>query len=330
VKFVSIITPCYNEEQNVEELYERVRAVMKQSGRYDYEHIFIDNCSSDGTVAILKRLAAADKNLKIIVNARNFGHIRSPMHALFQARGEAIIGIVADLQDPPELIPELLERWEQGYAMVLCVKRTSGENPAMFWIRRQYYRAIERLSEIRTFQNFTGFGLYDRAVVEAIRSFDDPYPYFRGMIAEIGLPFCEVLYDQPQRKRGSTKNSFYSLYDMAMLAVTQLSKVPLRFVTFVGFVSSLLCVIVGIVYFFYKLLFWNNFSVGLAPIVIGMFLFASVQLLSLGIIGEYIGSIYTQVRKRPYVVERERINFERAPDFVAASATVPLKRRALR
>jgi len=140
VKFVSIITPCYNEEQNVEELYERVRAVMKQSGRYDYEHIFIDNCSSDGTVAILKRLAAADKNLKIIVNARNFGHIRSPMHALFQARGEAIIGIVADLQDPPELIPELLERWEQGYAMVLCVKRTSGENPAMFWIRRQYYR----------------------------------------------------------------------------------------------------------------------------------------------------------------------------------------------
>lgn len=330
MKFVSIITPCYNEEQNVEELYERVRAVMKQSGRYDYEHIFIDNCSSDGTVAILKRLAAADKNLKIIVNARNFGHIRSPMHALFQARGEAIIGIVADLQDPPELIPELLERWEQGYAMVLCVKRTSGENPAMFWIRRQYYRAIERLSEIRTFQNFTGFGLYDRAVVEAIRSFDDPYPYFRGMIAEIGLPFCEVLYDQPQRKRGSTKNSFYSLYDMAMLAVTQLSKVPLRFVTFVGFVSSLLCVIVGIVYFFYKLLFWNNFSVGLAPIVIGMFLFASVQLLSLGIIGEYIGSIYTQVRKRPYVVERERINFERAPDFVAASATVPLKRRALR
>lgn len=330
MKFVSIITPCFNEEQNVEELYERVRRVMQKTGRYEYEHIFIDNCSSDGTVGILKRLAATDKNLKIIVNARNFGHIRSPMHALFQARGDAIIGIVADLQDPPELIPELLERWEQGYAMVLCVKRTSGENPAMFWIRRQYYRAIERLSEIRTFQNFTGFGLYDRSVVEAIRSFDDPYPYFRGMIAEIGLPFCEVLYDQPQRKRGSTKNSFYSLYDMAMLAVTQLSKVPLRFVTFVGFVSSLLCVIVGVVYFFYKLLFWNNFSVGLAPIVIGMFLFASVQLLSLGIIGEYIGSIYTQVRKRPYVVERERINFERPSELAAESVTVPLKRRALR
>lgn len=330
MKLISIITPCFNEEQNVEELYERVRGVMAQIDRYEYEHIFIDNCSSDGTVATLKRIAALDRNVKIIVNARNFGHIRSPMHALFQARGEAVIGLVADLQDPPELIPELLAKWEEGYSMVLCVKRTSDENPAMFWIRRQYYRAIERVSEIRTFQNFTGFGLYDRAVIDAIRSFDDPYPYFRGMIAEIGLPYCEVPYDQPRRKRGSTKNNFYSLYDMAMLAVTQLSKVPLRFVTFVGFVSSLLCVIVGFVYFVYKLLFWNNFSVGLAPIVIGMFLFASVQLLSLGIIGEYIGSIYTQVRKRPYVVERERVNFERTTESVAERGAIPIKRRVVR
>jgi len=330
MKLISIITPCFNEEQNVEELYGRVRGVMAQIGRYEYEHIFIDNCSSDGTVAVLKRLAALDRNVKIIVNARNFGHIRSPMHALFQARGEAVIGLVADLQDPPELIPELLAKWEEGYSMVLCVKRTSDENPAMFWVRRQYYRAIERLSETRTFQNFTGFGLYDRAVIDAIRSFDDPYPYFRGMIAEIGLPYCEVPYDQPRRKRGSTKNNFYSLYDMAMLAVTQLSKVPLRFVTFVGFVSSLMCVFVGMVYFVYKLLFWNNFSVGLAPIIIGMFLFSSVQLLSLGIIGEYIGSIYTQVRKRPYVVERERVNFERTPEAVAERVPIPLKRRVVR
>jgi glycosyltransferase involved in cell wall biosynthesis len=330
MKLITIITPCLNEEQNVDEVYGRVRAVMAGLERFEYEHIFIDNCSTDGTVAALKRIAALDPNVRIIVNARNFGHIRSPMHALFQARGDAVIGIVADLQDPPELIPELIEKWEQGYSMVLCVKRTSDENPIMFWIRGQYYRAIERLSEIRTFENFNGFGLYDRAVVEAIRSFDDPYPYFRGMIAEIGLPYCEVPYDQPRRKRGLTKNNFYSLYDMAMLAITQLSKVPLRFVTFVGFVSSLLCVFVGAVYFVYKLLFWNNFSVGLAPIVIGMFLFASVQLLSLGIIGEYIGSIYTQVRKRPYVVERERINFDRASDYATENVTIPLKRRAQR
>jgi polyisoprenyl-phosphate glycosyltransferase len=327
MKLISIVTACFNEEENVDELYRRVRAVMLEIGRYDYEHVFIDNCSTDGTVAALKRIAAGDPNVKIIVNARNFGHIRSPMHALMQTRGDAVIGVVADLQDPPELIPELIAKWEQGYAMVLCIKRTSSENPIMFWIRRQYYRAIERLSEIQTFQNFTGFGLYDRAVVEAIRTFDDPYPYFRGMIAEIGLPYCEVPYDQPARKRGFTKNNFYSLYDMAMLAVTQLSKVPLRFVTFVGFVSSLLCVFVGFVYFIYKLAFWDHFSVGLAPVVIGMFFFASVQMLSLGIIGEYIGSIYTQVRKRPYVVERERINFERSSDYGAEP--VPIKRRAL-
>ncbi len=330
MKLISIITPCFNEEKNVEEVYRRVHDAIMLVGRYEYEHIFIDNCSTDGTVAELKRIAATDENVKIIVNARNFGQIRSPMHALFQARGDAVIGIVADLQDPPELIPELIAKWEQGYAMVLCVKRTSAENPAMFWLRRQYYRTIERLSEIRTFQNFTGFGLYDRAVIEAIRAFDDPYPYFRGMIAEIGLPFCEVPYDQPQRKRGVTKSNFYSLYDMAMLAITQLSKVPLRFVTFIGFVSSIVCVLVGLIYFVYKLMFWDRFSVGLAPIVIGMFLFASVQLLSLGIIGEYIGSIYTQVRKRPYVVEKERVNFDRSADSVAGGSPIHIKRRVLR
>jgi glycosyltransferase involved in cell wall biosynthesis len=331
MKLISIVTACFNEEENVEELYLRVKAQMEQLGRYHYEHIFIDNSSTDDTVPVLKRLASADPRLKIIVNARNFGHIRSPLHALYQARGDAVIGIVADLQDPPEMIPELIAKWEQGYAMVLCVKRTSQENPAMFWVRKQYYRLIERLSEIRTFQNFTGFGLYDRRVIDAIKAFDDPYPYFRGMIAEIGLPFCEIPYDQPRRERGITKNNWYTLYDMAMLAITQLSKVPLRFVTFIGFVSSVLCVLAGLVYFVYKLMFWSHFSLGMAPVVIGMFLFASVQMLSLGIIGEYIGSIYTHVRKRPYVIERERVNFDRSADEANGelAAPVPLKRRAV-
>jgi glycosyltransferase involved in cell wall biosynthesis len=330
MKLISVVTACYNEESNVDEVYERVRAAMSKLSEYEYEHLFIDNASTDGTVAALRRIAARDKNVRVIVNARNFGQIRSPMHALMQARGDAIIGIVADLQDPPEMIPELIEKWDQGFAMVLCVKRTSSENPVMFWIRRQYYRAIEMVSDIRTIQNFTGFGLYDRAVVEAIRSFDDPYPYFRGMIAEIGLPYCEVFYDQPARKRGFTKNNFYSLYDMGMLAVTQLSKVPLRFVTFVGFVSSFLCILIGFAYLIYKLAFWDRFSVGLAPIVIGMFLFASVQLLSLGLIGEYIGSIYTHVRKRPYVIEKERINFDQAAKRGADDAVTSIRRRAIR
>ena len=313
MKTISILTPCYNEEANVEELYHRVRAQMAKIGRYRYEHVFIDNHSADNTVAILKRIASRDHNVKVIVNARNFGHIRSPMHALMQTSGDAVIGIVADLQDPPEMIPEMIAKWEEGYAMVLCVKRTSEENALMFWLRKRYYAWVERLSTIETFENFSGFGLYDRKVVEAVRSYEDPYPYFRGMIAEIGLPHYELLYDQPVRKRGITKNNFYTLYDIAMLGITNLSKVPLRFVTFLGFACSLLSLLAGSGYFLYKLMFWTNFTVGIAPLVIGLFFLGSVQLLSMGILGEYVGSIYTHVQKRPYVVEKERINFEYQP-----------------
>lgn len=242
----------------------------------------------------------------------------SAMHGLMQTSGDAVIGIVADLQDPPELIPDLIAKWEEGYAMVLCVKRSSEENPLMFWIRRRYYAWVQQLSEIETIENFTGFGLYDRKVVEAVRSYDDPYPYFRGMIAEIGLPHFKLFYDQPVRKRGITKNNFYTLYDMAMLGITNLSKVPLRFVTFLGFVCSVLSSLIGLGYFLYKLMYWSRFDVGIAPLVIGLFFLGSVQLVSMGILGEYIGSIQTQVQKRPYVVEKERVNFEYPPGEPAA------------
>lgn len=312
-KTLSILTPCYNEEGNVEELYRRVREQVANLGRYRYEHVFIDNRSTDQTLTILKRIASTDRNVKVIANSRNFGHVRSPMHAFLQTSGDAVIGIVADLQDPPELIPEMVAQWEAGYSMVLCLKRTSEENPLMFWVRTQYYAWVQRLSSIETFENFTGFGLYDRKVVDAVRSFDDPYPYFRGMIAEIGLPHFEIYYDQPRRKRGITKNNFYTLYDIAMLGITNLSKVPLRFVTLLGFGCSAASLFVGLAYLFYKLLFWSHFTVGIAPLVIGLFFLGSVQLLSLGILGEYIGSIQTHVRKRPYVIERERINFEYPP-----------------
>jgi glycosyltransferase involved in cell wall biosynthesis len=320
MKSVTILTPCFNEEANVEEVYRRVRAEFVTLGRYAYEHLFIDNSSTDGTVAVLKRLASQDPNVKLIVNARNFGHIRSPMHAFLQARGDALIGIVADLQDPPELIPQMIAKWEEGYSMVLCIKRSSEESPVMFWLREKYYRAIQRLSSIETFENFTGFGLYDRQVIEAVRAYDDPYPYFRGMIAEIGLPHYQMLYDQPRRTRGFTKNNFYSLYDVAMLGLTNLSKVPLRFMTFLGFVSSALSLLAGMTYLFYKLLFWSRFEVGVAPLVIGLFFLGSVQLLSLGILGEYVGAIQTHVRKRPYVIERERVNFEHPPAPPAAES----------
>ena len=321
MKTISVVSPCYNEEGNVEELYRRVRAVMAGLGKYRYEHIFIDNASRDRTVEILKSIAAQDTNVRVIVNARNFGQIRSPIHALYQATGDAVIGMASDLQDPPEMLGEFVRRWEDGYAMVLAVKTTSDENPLMFWIRKRYYRLVRRLSDIETFENFTGFGLYDRHVIEIVKSFGDPYPYFRGMISEIGLPHTTVPFNQPRRKRGLTKNNFYSLYDFAMLGITNLSKVPLRIVTFSGFATAVLCMLVALFYLVYKLLFWNNFSVGIAPLVIGIFFFGSVQLISVGILGEYIGSIHTQVHRRPLVVERERINFEHEPGFPFESRT---------
>jgi glycosyltransferase involved in cell wall biosynthesis len=319
MKTISIITPCYNEEANVEEVYHRVRAEMVKLGKYRYEHVFIDNRSRDRTVAVLRGIALRDHNVKVIVNARNFGHVRSPIHALLQTVGDAVIGIVADLQDPPEMIPEMIAKWEEGYSMVLCIKDSSQENPLMFWVRKKYYDFVQRLSSIETFQNFTGFGLYDRKVVEAVKSFEDPYPYFRGMIAEIGLPHYELHYDQPVRKGGISKNNFYTLYDIAMLGITNVSKVPLRVVTISGFACAILSALVGVAYLIYKLVFWANFTVGIAPLVIGLFFLGSVQLLSMGILGEYVGAIHTQVRKRPYVIERERINFEYEPDVPVPS-----------
>jgi len=313
MKTISIITPCYNEEENVRELYNRVRAAMVSVGRYRYEHIFIDNSSQDRTVAILKEIAREDQNIKVIVNARNFGHIRSPFHAFLQTCGDAVIGLVADLQDPPEMIPEMIAKWEEGYSMVLCLKTASQENKLMFWVRTQYYRLVQRLSDINTFENFTGFGLYDRQVVDSIHSFPDAYPYFRGMIAEIGLPYYTLTFNQPRRIRGITKNNFYTLYDMAMLGITNLSKVPLRLVTFLGFISGALSLFAALAYFIYKLVFWSNFTVGVAPLVIGLFFLGSVQLVSMGILGEYIGAIHTQVLKRPLVIEKERINFQYPP-----------------
>jgi glycosyltransferase involved in cell wall biosynthesis len=313
LKTISIVTPCYNEQENVEELYRQVRQVMAGLGRYRYEHIFIDNCSLDETLPILKRLAAVDPNVKVIANARNFGHIRSPMHALLQARGDAVMLIVADLQDPPSLIATFLEEWEAGFYMVLGIKRTSEENSLVFFARKQYYKLAERLSSIETFQNFTGFGLYDRKVIEYVRAFGDPYPYFRGMLAEIGLPYKKIYYDQPKRKFGITKNNWYTLYDIGMLGIINHSRVPLRLATFAGFAGAALSLGVAITYFILKLLFWKTFSFGLAPMLIGVFFIASIQLIFLGVMGEYIGAIYTQIQRRPYAVEVERINFDAPP-----------------
>src|SRR6185295_16620147 len=313
MKQVSVVTPCYNEETNVKEVYSRVKKVMESFPSYRYEHNFIDNDSRDSTVAVLKEIAHQDRNLKIIVNNRNFGHMRSPMHAMYQASGDAVILLFSDLQDPPELLKEMLEEWERGTPVVLAIKNTSDESGIMFGIRTAYYRLVSKLTDIQLYEHFTGFGLYDRRLIEVLRhEYPDPYPYFRGIIAEAAFPFKKIFYNQKRRSRGITKNNFYTLYDLAMLGITNLSKVPLRLVTFFGFASSAVSMLVGLFYLIYKLVFWNSFSVGVAPLVIGIFFFSSIQMMSLGIIGEYVGSIQTIVQKRPLVIERERVNFDDA------------------
>ena len=309
MKLISVVTPCYNEEENVEAIYKQLKEVFMKLPEYSYEHIFIDNASSDQTVSILKSLAKKDKNIKIIVNARNFGHIRSPYYGILQANGEAVISIVADLQDPPELIFEFIKKWEDGYKVVIGIKKESEESPFFFAIRNLYYNLIGKISEIPLVKNYTGFGLYDKFVIETLRKIDDPYPYFRGLICDLGFERAEIKYVQPVRKRGFTKNNLYTLYDIAMLGITNHSKIPLRLATFLGFILAILSLIIAGIYFIYKLIMWENFAAGTAPLVIGLFFFTSVQLFFIGIIGEYIGAIHTQVLKRPLVVEKERINF---------------------
>ncbi len=314
--FISVVTACFNEEENVREVYSQVRAVVeslppREGEPYTYEHIFIDNASSDRTVPILREICAEDGRVKVIVNTRNFGHIRSPFHGLMQATGEAVISVVADLQDPPELIRDFVVRWEEGYKIVIGVKKESLETRSMFFIRGLYYRLINRLADIPLVKDFTGFGLYDQVVIEQLRAIDDPYPYFRGLICDLGYDRCEVPYVQPRRKRGITKNNFYTLFDMAMLGIVNHSKVPLRLATMIGFLMSGLSLLIAIGYLIAKLIFWNDLPFGTAPMVIGVYLLASVMLFFIGILGEYIGAIHTQVQKRPLVIERERINFDR-------------------
>lgn len=309
MKRISVVGPCYNEAENIEEFVRRVTSLFDTLPQYELELIVIDNASSDGTPDILRRLAATKPRLKVILNARNFGHIRSPIHGLLQASGDAAFLMVTDLQDPPELLPQFLEKWERGNKAVVGVKQQSEETPIFFFVRRLYYRLVHRLAEYDIIQNFTGFGLYDRAILDYCRQLEDPYPYFRGLISEIGLPMAVVSYVQPKRRRGITKNNFYTLYDMAMLGITNHSKVPLRLATMMGFAMSLLSLLVACAYFIYKLVYWYEFPVGQAPVIIGLFLFSSVQLFFIGILGEYIGAIHTQVLHRPLVVEKERINF---------------------
>ncbi len=306
---ISVLTPCFNEAENIEELCRRIRQTMESIEGVDYEHVLIDNSSTDDTVARLRAEITADPRIRLIVNARNFGQVRSPYYALLQCTGQAVVVLASDLQDPPELIPEFIAQWRSGKRVVLGVKASSEETRLWWFLRSAYYAFASRISSVPLIQHVTGFGLYDRQVVELIRETGDPYPYIRGLISDIGLEIGRVEYNQGLRRRGITKNNFYSLYDLAMLGITSHSKVPLRMATMAGFGLSALSLLVALGYLLAKLFFWDSFALGIAPVLISMFFFASVQLFFIGILGEYIGAIHTHVQKRPLVVEKERINF---------------------
>lgn len=312
MKKISLISSCYNEEENLDTLYDRViKAIEPYSNNYEFEYILLDNGSCDNTEGKLRELAQKDKRIKVILNARNFGHIRSPYYGMVQCSGDAIIYLASDLQDPPELIGDFIKKWEEGYKIILGKKTQSEESFPMFMIRTAYYELISRIADDDTslVKNCTGFGLFDRCVIDIIKQLDDPYPYIRGLICDIGFEKAFVEYKQPSRRRGISKNNFYSLYDNAMIGIVKHSKVPLRLMTFLGFGLSFLSLGVAVFYFILKLMFWNEFALGLAPIIISLFFLGSVQLFCMGVLGEYIGAIYTRVNKKPVVVEKERINF---------------------
>ena len=307
---LSIVTPCFNEEDNVDELYRRIKSVIYDLTTYQFELIFIDNHSEDKTVEKLKLLAVSDPEMKIIVNTRNFGHIRSPYHGILQSSGAATIYLASDLQDPPELIPQFIQHWEEGFKLVMAVKPVSQGVAWLHFLRRAYYRFLNKISETSVIADSTGFGLYDREVLDHLRDINDPYPFLRGLICDLGYEIKTISFNQSRRLRGITKNNFYSLYDIAVLGIVSHSKLPLRISTILGFIIGMSSIIAAIIYFVIKLFFWEAFPMGIAPLIIGLFFMFGTQLILIGILGEYIGVIHSYVKKRPIVVEKERINFK--------------------
>jgi dolichol-phosphate mannosyltransferase len=308
-KIISIVTPCFNERDNISELYSRISIVIDGLKEFEWEILFIDNCSKDGTVEILRKIAKEDRRVKVILNTRNFGHIRSPYWGIMQSHGDATVYLASDLQDPPEMIAEFLEQWLKGYKIVMGVKPTVKSNHTTHFFRKLYYKLLDSISEVPIIRNATGFGLYDRKVIEEITAINDPYPFLRGLICELGYEIKTIVFKQPERVKGLTKNNFYSIYDIGMLGLVSHSKVLLRLSTLFGFLSAFISIVLGILYITIKILNWNIFMAGIAPLIVSIFFLFGILFGILGVIGEYILVIYTHVNNRPIVVEKERINF---------------------
>ncbi|MBQ3602235.1 MAG: glycosyltransferase family 2 protein [Clostridia bacterium] len=310
-KKISVMIPCYNEEENARPIYEAVKnELVTNLPQYDYEILFIDNKSTDNTRSIIREICKEDKNVRAIFNCRNFGQFNSPYYGIINTSGDCCVTICADFQDPVELIPKFVAEWEKGYKVVIGVKTQSKESKIMYALRSLYYKAIKKMSNVEQIEHFTGFGLYDKSFVKVLSELDDPQPFIRGIVAELGPERKEIEYTQPQRRAGKTHNNFYSLYDAAMLSFTSYTKIGLRLAVFAGGVFSLIGFVIAMVYLILKLIHWDNFPAGNAPILIGVFLMGSIQLFFTGLLGEYIMNINNRVMKRPLVVEEERLNFE--------------------
>lgn len=311
MKTISIVIPCYNEEENVEVMADSLRQLFqKELSHYQYEILFIDNDSQDTTREKIRRLCAEDKGIKGIFNAKNFGQFNSPYYGMLQSSGDCTVLMAADFQEPMEMVPKFVKEWENGYKIVAGIKTTSKENKFMYWLRGCYYKMIKRLSDVEQIEQFTGFGLYDARFIQVLRDLDDPTPFLRGIVAELGFRRKEIPYEQQLRRAGKTSNNFYRLYDAAMLSVTSYTKVGLRLATFIGGFSCIISMIVGFVYLIMKLIWWYRFPAGVAPMLVGMLFLGSVQVFFIGMVGEYVLSINQRVMRRPLVVEEERLNFE--------------------
>jgi len=308
-KLLSIVTPTYNEVDNIESLLDSIREAIAPLDQYEFEIIVIDNCSSDGTQEKIREIAGKDARIKAIFNVRNFGHIRSPYYGILQSNGVATIYLASDFQDPPDLIPKFIEEWEKGWKLVMAVKPVSKSSPLMHFLRKYYYKFLDNISDIEILKDATGFGMYDKKIIEHLKEINDPYPFLRGIICELGYPIKSIPFIQPRRLGGITKNNFYTLLDIAMLGLVSHSKVPIRIASLLGFLLGCVSILIALYFLVMKLILWDSFPLGSAPAIIGLFFMFGIQLFFVGILGEYIGSIHTHVRNRPIVVERERINF---------------------
>ena len=313
MKKISVLIPCYNEEENVVPISEAViKTLTKDLPEYDYELVFIDNDSQDRTRSLIRQLCNENPKIKAIFNARNFGQFNSPYYGMLQITGDCAIEMVADFEVPVELIPQYVHEWEKGYKIVIGIKTSSKENRLMYWLRGCYYKMMKKLSDVEQIEQFTGSGLYDRDFIEVLRNLDDPTPFLRGIVAELGFKIKQIPYEQPKRRAGETKNHFYQLYDAAMLSITSYTKAGLRLATIFGSICSLISMVVAVVYLVMKLMYWDRFPAGMAPVLIGMCFLGSVQIFFIGLMGEYILSINARVMKRPLVIEEERLNFAAA------------------